>query len=136
MACRTCLPFSSKVISRNPNFARWYATEQPIAPPPQTTTCDEAGRGRSPSVRQRTDCLKLCHLRLGPNKPDRTNALIIVNWDPPPTWGNPGATRGFRYHFFSKVPWLKSNSPPQGLNYIWLRGVHSCENCACAWAVT
>ena len=49
----------------------------------------------------------------------------------PPTWGNPGATRGFRYHFFSKVPWLKSNSPPQGLNYIWLRGAHSCENCAC-----
>ena len=36
---------------------------------------------------------------------------------PPPTWGNPGATRGFRFHFFSKVPWLESNSPPQGLNY-------------------
>ena len=65
------------------------------------------------------------------------NALIIVNWDPPPpTWGNPGATRGFRFHFFSKVPWLESNSPPQGLNYIWLRGAHSCEHCTCAWAVT
>ena len=66
----------------------------------------------------------------------KTLMHLSLSTGTPPTWGNPGATRGFRYHFFSKVPWLKSNSPPQGLNYIWLRGAHSCENCACAWAVT
>ena len=90
------LPFSSKVISRNPNFARWYATEQPIAPPPQTTTCDEAGRGRSPSVRQRTDCLKLFHRRDPRLHPDRAMLRVILCRALPCGCGNSVARAAYR----------------------------------------
>ena len=33
------LPCSSSTTSFHPSLARWYATEQPTIPPPQTTTC-------------------------------------------------------------------------------------------------
>ena len=37
------LPCSSSNTSFHPSLARWYATEQPTIPPPQTTTCASFG---------------------------------------------------------------------------------------------